>query len=113
MVLDRQNHHLHAGCFHGLAPLVCVEFFQVEDFRVFLSASPFQAGKTVRPEMDEGDKLVLQCRQLVGRRHDMGRFRPTSWRHCETSYHLHPFRGRTVLPAWNGEAERKTRKSST
>ena len=75
MVLDRQNHHLHAGCFHGLAPLVCVEFFQVEDFRVFLSASPFQAGKTVRPEMDEGDKLVLQCRQLVGRRHDMGGFR--------------------------------------
>ena len=25
--------------------------------------------------MDEGDKLVLQCCQLVGRRHDMGGFR--------------------------------------
>ena len=75
MVLDRQDHHFHAGGFHGLAPLIRVELFQVEDFRVFLSASPFQAGKTVRPEMDEGDKLVLQCRQLVGRRHDMGRFR--------------------------------------
>ena len=75
MVRDRQNHHFHAGGFHGLAPLIRVELFQVEDFRVFLSASPFQAGETVRSEMDEGDKLVLQCRQLVGRRHDMGRFR--------------------------------------
>mgnify|MGYP000848735796 CR=1 FL=1 len=75
MVLDRQDHHLHAGRFHGFAPLVRVEFFQVEDFRVFLSASPFQAGETVRPEMDEGDEFVLQRRQLVGRRHDMGGFR--------------------------------------
>ena len=71
MVLDRQDHHFHACGFHGLAPLVRVELFQVEDFRVFLSVSPFQASEAVRPEVDKGDKLVLQGCQLVRSRYDM------------------------------------------
>ena len=62
MVLDCQDHHFHAGRFHGFAPLIRVELFQVEDFWVFLSASPFQPGETVRSEMDEGNKFVLQRR---------------------------------------------------
>ena len=43
------------------------------------------------------------------RKRPMSCLRPTSWRHCKTSLSPSSISGRTVLPAWNGEAERKTR----
>lgn len=39
--------------------------------------------------------------------------RPTSWQHYKTSLSPSSISDRTVSPGWNGEAERKTRKSST
>ena len=72
MVLYREYDHFHASRFHRLAPLVGMQFLQVKYPRVFLSVSPFHAGERVGTEVHEGDELVLQCRQLIGRGRHVG-----------------------------------------
>ncbi len=73
VVLGGEDHQLHARGLHRLAPLVGVELFQVEYFGIFHAITPFHAGKGVGTEVDEGDKLPLQGRQLIGGRDDVSR----------------------------------------
>src|SRR5690554_4626537 len=74
MVLDGENYHFHTSCFHGLAPLVSVERFQIENCRVFHTITPFLSGKGVRSKVDKSDKLVSQSIQLILCRNYMGCF---------------------------------------
>ena len=73
MMLYGNNNHFHAGSFHRFTPLIGIEFLQIEHFRIFHTVPPFHPGKRIRPEMNKSDKLILQCRQLVRSRNDMGR----------------------------------------
>lgn len=71
VVFGRQDDHLHAGCLHGLAPLVGVQVFQVKYLGVLLAVAPFHACEGVGAEVYEGYELVFDGLPLVGRRYHM------------------------------------------
>jgi len=74
VVLDGKDGHLHPSFLHPAAPVVGVEFLQVEDRRVLETRAPFAPGEGVGAEVDKGDETVLQRNGLTRRRHEVRGF---------------------------------------
>ena len=72
VVLGRKDDHLHARSLHGTTPLVGIQGFQGKDLRRFHARPPLLAGECIGPEMDKGNKFILQGSQLVGRGYNVG-----------------------------------------
>lgn len=74
VVLGRIDHALHAAFLEGFHDLGGIEVRGVENLRVFVSVSPFPAGKGVQAEVDETVEFHALPVHLLGRRHGAERF---------------------------------------
>lgn len=66
MVLSCEYDHFHACRFHGFAPLVGIQLFQIKDAGIFHAVSPLHAGKGIGTEMDESDEFIFKASICIG-----------------------------------------------
>ena len=74
VMLGRQNHPLHAGLYQCPGPLLTVEFFRIEQFRVGISIAPFTVVESIQSKMNERISLHLLPCYLLGLRNRQNGF---------------------------------------
>ena len=86
MVLSCEYDHFHACRFHGFAPLVGIQLFQIKDAGIFHAVSPLHAGKGIGTEMDESDEFIFKSFHLHRAGNNMCGFLHNAFRGVCTFY---------------------------